>query len=97
MLRVRFQANFGDPRPIHWPIKHPYWVSGWAGDESSATIISYAEDDQYIFTNWPEAENLDIQEVEGYIFTDRFPKPSWFKDEQHNGITQEADDGKVTQ
>lgn len=80
MLRIRFQANADDPRPVNWPIKHPYWVTGFAGDDSYATVVSYADDEQYIFTNWPEAKNLDAQEVEGYVFSGRFPKPDWFQD-----------------
>lgn len=78
MLRIRFQANPEDPRPINWPIKHPYWVTGYAGDNSYAIVVSYADDRQYILENWPDATELDVQEVDGYVFTDRFPKPAWF-------------------
>lgn len=77
MLRVRFHANLDDPRPISWPVKHPFWVSG-EGDDY-AVVVSYADDLEYITTNWPEASELDAQEVKGYTFTDRFPKPEWFK------------------
>ena len=80
MLRIRFEANADDPRPINWPVKHPYWITGEAGDGSYATVVSYADDEQYIFANWPEAKNLDAQEVEGYSFTGRFPKPEWFQE-----------------
>ena len=79
MLRVIFEANFDDPRPINWPVKHPYWVTGEAGDGSYATVVSYADDEQYIMTNWPEAKNLDSTEVTEYEFAERFPKPKWFK------------------
>lgn len=78
MLRVRFKANSNDPRPINWPIKHPYWVTGYSGDDSYATVVAYADDEQYIFDNWPEAEDLDAEEVNEYFFSDRFPKPKWF-------------------
>lgn len=80
MLRIRFQANPDDPRPINWPIKYPYWVTGFASDDSYAIVVSYADSEKYIYDNWPEAENLDMQKVEGYTFTDRFPKPDWFKE-----------------
>lgn len=79
VIRVRFFANFDDPRPMHWPVKHPYWITGYAGDESYATVVSYADNIQYIYENWPEAKNLDVQEVNGYAFTDRFPVPDWFQ------------------
>lgn len=81
MLRIRFKANYKDARPVNWPVKHPYWVSGAAADESYAIVISYADDTQYIMDNWPEAKDLEIQEVDGYTFTDRFPKPEWFDDQ----------------
>jgi hypothetical protein len=80
MLRIRFEAYADDPRPVNWPVKHPYWVTGYAGDESYATVVSYADDESYIFANWPEAKNLDVREVEGYLFTSRFPKPEWFQE-----------------
>lgn len=60
MLRVRFKANPYDPRPVHWPVKHPYWITGYGGwkdygDEPSyagyATIVSYADDLGYIIEN----------------------------------------------
>jgi hypothetical protein len=75
MIRVRFKANEDDPRPINWPIKHPYWISGYGHDH--AIVIAYADDEQYIMDNWPEAEDLDITPVDEYKFTSRFPKPEW--------------------
>lgn len=83
MIRARFHANANDPRPINWPLKHPYWVTGygeWAG-EGYATIVAYADDEAEILANWPEAADSDIESipVDGYTFTDRFPKPDWFK------------------
>ena len=80
MLRIRFKANADDFRPINWPVKHPYWCTGYAGDDSHSIVVSYADDIEYIMKNWPEARNLQIQEVEHYTFTDRFPKPKWFKE-----------------
>ena len=79
MIRVRFEANPDDPRPIHWPVKHPYWITGHAGDNSYSVVVSYADDEKYILDNWPDAKNLDVREVGGYVFTDRFPKPEWLK------------------
>lgn len=80
MLRVRFKANPDDPRPINWPVKHPYWITGYAGDDSYSTVVSYADNEQYIYKNWPEASDLEVQEVKEYSFTGRFPKPEWFKE-----------------
>lgn len=80
MLRIRFKANADDPRPLKWPVKHPYWVTGYAGDGSYSTIVSYADNEEYIYENWPEAEDLDTQQVDTYEFTGRFPKPEWFQE-----------------
>lgn len=76
MLRVRFKANRADYRPINWPIEHPYWCSGHTDDHS--IIVAYADDEEYILKNWPEAIDLDSEIVTEYYFSSRFPKPSWF-------------------
>lgn len=28
---------------------------------------------------WPDAEDVNSEEVDAYSFTSRFPKPDWFK------------------
>lgn len=80
MLRVRFRANRDDYRPVNWPVKHPYWCTGYGF--SYSIVISYADNEEYIYNNWPEASDLDIEEVEGYVFTDRFEKPEWFEEDK---------------
>lgn len=77
MIRVRFKTKEQDYRPINWPVKHPYWCSG-SGDDFNV-VISYADDEDYIMKNWPEAYDLDSEERDGYTFTDRFAKPDWFE------------------
>lgn len=76
MIRVRFKCNPDDPRPIHWPITHPYWVSG--SGEGYSIVVAYADNEAEILRNWPDAYDLDCEERDGYTFTDRFPKPIWF-------------------
>lgn len=76
MKRIRFYADKVDPRPINWPVKHPYWISGYT--DLNSVVISYADSEDYILENWPEATDLDVTEVEGYMFTSRFPRPEWF-------------------
>jgi len=78
MIRVRFKAAEDDPRPVNWPVKHPFWITGYG--LGYATVISYADNEEYIHTNWPEATDLDTAEVNEYTFTERFPKPVWFKE-----------------
>jgi len=76
MFRARFQANESDYRPINWPVKHPYWCTGY-GDGYSV-VVAYVDDEAELRRNWPEAKAIDMQPAESYIFTTRFPKPSWF-------------------
>lgn len=76
MLRVRFHIDIDDPRPITFPTKHPYWMSGKA--DGRYVMISYADKEEDILQLWPEAENLESTEAEQYMFNDRFPKPDWF-------------------
>lgn len=78
LLRVRFEVVHDDPRPVNWPIKHPYWVTG--STFNGHIIVAYADSKDEIMANWPEATDLDIDEVWDYTFTDRFQKPDWFKE-----------------
>lgn len=75
MIRARFKTNEQDYRPVVWPIKHPYWCSGY-GDGYSI-LVAYADDENEILRNWPEAYGIDAEEVEEYVFSGRFPKPEW--------------------
>jgi hypothetical protein len=40
--------------------------------------VAYADDVDEILANWPEAKDIEVETVDGYTFTDRFPKPKWF-------------------
>jgi hypothetical protein len=82
MKRIRFFTKADDCRPVNWPIKHPYWITGEAGDGSYSVLVAYADDEQYIYDNWPEATDLDVmEETDSYTFTGRFPKPEWWTEE----------------
>lgn len=82
MIRARFHANPVDPRPVKWPIKHPYWVTGYGDDYS--IIVAYADSEEQILGLWPEAAEIESTDPDGYQFTDRFPKPGWFKGQDHD-------------
>lgn len=77
MYRYRFQCNNKDPRPMTWPLKHPYWISGYG--EDYAVVVAYGEDEDYIYKNWPEAKNIEADFVTEYEFTSRFPMPKWWQ------------------
>ena len=76
LLRIRFHANPDDYRPVKWPVKYPFWCSGYGEDFS--VVIAYVDSVDELMELWPEASNLDIEERESITFTDRFLKPSWY-------------------
>lgn len=80
MIRARFKANEDDYRPVKWPVKHPYWCTGY-GDGYSI-VVAYADNEEEIYENWPEAEDIDSDIVDKYTFTSRFPKPEWFEEQE---------------
>ena len=75
MIRARFKTDVSDYRPVNWPIKHPYWCTGYTDDHS--IVVAYADDEEELLLNWPDAEDIDAQEVAEYQFSSRFPKPDW--------------------
>ena len=80
MIRARFKANEDDYRPVNWPVKHPYWCTGY-GDGYSV-VVAYADNVEEVKQNWPEAYDIDFEEVSTYHFSSRFPKPEWFKEKK---------------
>lgn len=79
MIRARFKANLDDFRSINWPVKYPYWCSGYT--DTHSIVVAYATNEEEIYKNWPEAEDLEYVTVEKPIFSDRFPKPEWYVEE----------------
>lgn len=77
MIRARFHVNPDDPRPVNWPIKHPYWITGYGDDYS--IIVAYADDEAEILRNWPDAKNIESDPATDYVFTDRFQRPDWLE------------------
>lgn len=80
MIRARFRCNEDDPRPISWPIKHPYWVTGYGEDH--AIVVAYADDEAEIKRLWPDAYDIEYTDETVYGFTSRFPRPEWFENGQ---------------
>lgn len=76
MIRARFTSNSDDARPINWPVKHPFWFTGYG--ENNTTIVAYVDNMSELLANWPEAENIDYEEAEEYVFSSRFVCPTWF-------------------
>jgi len=78
MLRVRFHANADDYRPVKWPVKYPFWCTGYGDDYS--IVIAYVDKVEDIHELWPEATNLDVEERDQITFSSRFPKPDWYNE-----------------
>jgi len=76
MIRARFKCNLEDYRPVKWPPPGPYWCTGY--DDEHSIVVAYAADESEIMEYWPDAEDIDATERDGYTFTGRFPKPSWW-------------------
>jgi len=81
MIRARFYSSAYDYRPMKWPIKYPYWCIGETA-EFLSILIAYADSLEEIYEMWPEAEEVEWEEVDEIIFTSRFPKPDWYKEEE---------------
>jgi hypothetical protein len=75
MIRARFTVNPKDWRPVRWPIKHPCWCTGYG--PGYAIVLAYADNEAEILENWPDAKDIDSEEVSEYQFCERFPKPGW--------------------
>lgn len=80
MIRARFKTHAEDWRPVSWPVKHPYWCTGYGEDRDGeyAVIVAYADDEDEVKHFWPEAYDIDSPPTDGYHFTSRFPRPEWF-------------------
>jgi hypothetical protein len=77
MIRVRFEANEDDFRPVTFPPPGPYWCSGYGNDH--AIVVAYLENEDQIKEFWPEARNVSfMQERNEITFTDRFARPDWW-------------------
>lgn len=76
MIRARFRTDAHDFRPVVWPIKHPYWCTGYGDDYS--IVVAYADDEAELLRNWPDATHIDSEPAEEYQFNERFKKPDWW-------------------
>ena len=77
-LRCRFRANKDDYRCIKWPPPGPYWCTGYG--EGYSIVVAYVRNIDQVKEFWPEADDIDSDERSEITYTDRFPKPDWYKD-----------------
>ena len=92
LIRYRFKTwSVDDPRPLidFAPIKMPWWCSGFGFgkhgarpyEDEYAIIICYLPKDEDLKKYWDDAFDVDAEDAERIIYTDRFPKPDWCKEE----------------
>lgn len=83
MIRARFFVNkeecIGDYRPLRWPIQYPYWCTGESAHYF--VLVAYINSIEELKDLWPEASNIESEEVDKIFFSDRFPKPDWYKED----------------
>lgn len=80
MIRARFHVEGPDPRPVIWPIYHPYWITASGISERNVeefTLVAYADDLAQLQSWWPGARLISWTLAEQYTYTDRFPEPQW--------------------
>ena len=91
IIRYRFKTwSADDPRPLIdlAPIKMPWWCTGIGfarhetkpDDDEYAVIVCYLPKDEDLKKYWDDAFDIEAEEREEIIYTDRFPKPEWCKE-----------------
>jgi len=78
--RYRFHANLEDSRPVKFPPPGPWWESGF-GDDCSI-VIAYLPQNVELKEFWPEASKVEFTNETEISFSDRFPRPTWWKGEE---------------
>ena len=76
--KYRFKTkSIEDYRPLldMKDIQCPWWCSGEG--EDYAIIICYLPADEDLFKYWDDAYDIDVEDADEIIYTDRFKKPGW--------------------
>lgn len=91
MLWCRFYIPLkecdNDYRPVIWPIRYPYWCTGYTDTE--AILVAYVKNMDEFFMQWPEMDKfldkhpnkIEVEECEEVEFSSRFQRPDWYTDE----------------
>jgi hypothetical protein len=77
--RYRFKSySVDDYRPLVFDERYPWWCTGYGDDY--VTIVCYLPVDEDLLKYWDDADDVDFEERDEITFTDRFPKPDYFKE-----------------
>lgn len=76
----RFKTRADDIRPLKdmKDIGCPWWWTGSTFD--GEVIVCYLPTDVCIFDYWDDAYDIDCEERDEIVYTDRFCKPEWLED-----------------
>ncbi len=77
--RHRFTQPTEDYRPIKFPPPGPYWCSGY-DSKDNAILIAYLPSKAKLIDWWPEAQDDEYTDESEVVFSDRFPRPDWYKE-----------------
>lgn len=82
LMWYRFKTKADDYRPLidMRDIKMPWWCTGYTTDDA-AIIVCYLPKDEDLFKYWDDAYDIDCEEREEIVYTDRFRKPIWLEDD----------------
>ena len=89
--RHRFKTDPTDYRPVAFPPPGPYWCTGGSGDHS--IVVAYLPKGEPLLRWWPDASDVETEEVEVIVFTSRFPCPDWWSPPDTDAIRPTTLDG----
>lgn len=84
MRRYRFKTkSVKDFRPMidMAPIGMPWWCTGTATNGSYCIIVCYLPNNEDLHKYWDDAYQIEVEDADRIIYTDRFPKPEWLREE----------------
>lgn len=78
--RHRFKTDPDDSRPVAFPPPGPWWRTGYTAGIEHAIVVAYLPKGEPLATWWPDAVEVETEEVAEIVYSSRFPRPDWFKD-----------------
>jgi len=83
--RHRFKTDPIDYRPVAFPPPGPYWCTGYSCNPNDASlsaehavVMVYLPKGEPLLKWWPDAVDIESEEVEVIFFTSRFACPDWW-------------------
>lgn len=92
--RHRFRTDPDDYRPIAFPPPGPYWCTG-IGDGYSI-VVAYLPAGEPLRNWWPDATEVETEQVEVIQFTSRFQCPDWWSGEKTSALKPTTLEGLKT-